>query len=92
MAKDEWFDTPHNEAEEQYITDEYAPCDVEYPDESDQLESEKNYASRHKSTPDHEKAAEEVVTMHEKMYRMATKNGGSWLGGSENIGGSENRT
>ena len=28
--------------------------------------------------------------MHEKMYRMATKNGGSWLGGSENChGGSE---
>ena len=49
-----------------------------------------NYSSRHKSTPDHEKAAEEVVTMHEKMYRMATKNGGSWLGGSENQqGGSE---
>ena len=49
-----------------------------------------NYASRHKSTPDHEKSAEEVVTMHEKMYRIATKNGGSWLGGSENChGGSE---
>ena len=43
------------------------------------------YASRHKSSPDFEKSAEEVVTMHEKMYRMATKNGGSWLGGSENL-------
>ena len=32
-----------------------------------------------------ENSAEEVVTMHEKMYRMATKNGGSWLGGSENL-------
>jgi hypothetical protein len=51
-----------------------------------------NYSSRHKSTPDNEKAAEEIVTMHEKMYRMATKNGGSWLGGSENQqGGSEQR-
>ncbi len=30
-------------------------------------------------------------TMHEKMYKMATKNGGSWIGGSENQqGGSEN--
>ena len=30
-------------------------------------------------------------TLHEKMYQMATKNGGSWLGGSENChGGSEN--
>tara|TARA_Y100001963_G_scaffold157750_1_gene254876 strand:+ start:632 stop:919 length:288 start_codon:yes stop_codon:yes gene_type:complete len=48
------------------------------------------YASRHKSSPEFEKTAEEVVTMHEKMYRMATKTGGSWLGGSENChGGSE---
>ena len=49
-----------------------------------------NYSSRHESSPEFEKTAEEVVTMHEKMYRMATKNGGSWLGGSENChGGSE---
>ena len=39
------------------------------------------YASRHKSTPDHEKSAEEIVTMHEKMYREATKNGKHTLGG-----------
>ena len=39
------------------------------------------YSSRHESTPEHEKGAEEIVTMHEKMYREATKNGGSWLGG-----------
>ena len=33
---------------------------------------------------------EEERTMHQKMYEMATKNGGSWLGGSENChGGSE---
>ena len=31
-----------------------------------------NYSSRHQSTPDFEKTAEEVVTMHEKMYRIAT--------------------
>ena len=58
-----------------------------------------NYASRHKSTPDHEKSAEEVVTMHEKMYRMATARYNPFsIGGSENcdadincpIGGSEN--
>ena len=30
------------------------------------------YASRHESTPEFEKTAEEVVTMHEKMYRIAT--------------------
>ena len=52
------------------------------------------YSSRHQSTPDSEKSAEEVVTMHEKMYRMATKNGTTiTMGGSESlnsIGGSEN--
>jgi|TARA_B100001250_G_C19668068_1_gene730206 hypothetical protein len=53
-------------------------------------DAEDAYASRHQSSPDFEKSAEEVVTMHEKMYQMATKNGGSWLGGSENChGGSE---
>ena len=71
---DEWFDTPHNEVEDEYITDEYAPCDVEYPDESDEIEAAK------KKEPD---------DIHEVMYQMATKNGGSWLGGSENLGGSE---
>ncbi len=51
-----------------------------------------NYASRHKSTPDHEKSAEEVVTMHEKMYRMArAKYNPFSIGGSEQLGGgSEN--
>ncbi len=45
-----------------------------------------SYASRHKSTPDNEKGAEEIVTMHEKMYRMATKNGTTiTMGGSENL-------
>jgi len=53
-----------------------------------------NYASRHESTPDFEKEAEEVVTMHEKMYRMArAKYNPFAVGGSENIhdfdGGSE---
>ena len=44
------------------------------------------YSSRHEYTPDNERAAEEVVTMHEKMYRMATKNGTHTLGGgSENL-------
>ena len=44
------------------------------------------YASRHESTPDHEKTAEEVVSMHEKMYRMATHKHSPWKGGgSENF-------
>ena len=75
---DEWFDTPHNEAEDEYITDEYAPCDVEYdlenPDESDEIE-----------------ASKESETMHEKMYEIATAKYNPFaIGGSENLGGSEN--
>ena len=54
-----------------------------------------NYSSRHESTPDYEKSAEEIVTMHEKMYRMATAKYNPFaIGGSESIhdfeGGSEN--
>ena len=57
-----------------------------------------NYASRHQYTPDYEKSAEEVVTMHEKMYRIATDRYNPFsIGGSENcnsdidcpMGGSE---
>ena len=52
------------------------------------------YASRHESSPEFEKSAEEVVTMHEKMYRIATAKYNPFaIGGSESIhdfeGGSE---
>ena len=52
------------------------------------------YASRHESSPEFEKTAEEVVTMHEKMYRIATAKYNPFaIGGSESIhdfeGGSE---
>ena len=44
------------------------------------------YASRHESTPDFEKEAEEIVTMHEKAYRLArAKYNPFSIGGSENI-------
>ena len=44
------------------------------------------YASRHESSPEFEKTAEEVVTMHEKMYRIATAKYNPFaIGGSENI-------
>ena len=44
------------------------------------------YASRHESTPEFEKTAEEVVTMHEKAYRLArAKYNPFAIGGSENI-------
>jgi|ETNmetMinimDraft_5_1059913.scaffolds.fasta_scaffold238039_2 hypothetical protein len=47
---------------------------------------ESSYSSRHKSTPDTEKAAEKIVTMHEKMYQEATKSGQHTIGGgSEQI-------
>ena len=55
-------------------------------DESDHIEHEKKYASRHESTPDFEKDAEEIVTMHEKAYRLArSKYNPFAVGGSENI-------
>ena len=60
-------------------------------DESDHIEHEKKYASRHESSPDFEKSAEEIVTMHEKSYRMArAKYNPFAIGGSETLGGSEN--
>ena len=49
-----------------------------------------NYSSRHEYTPDYEKSAEEVVTMHEKAYRIATAKYNPFaVGGSERLGGSE---
>ena len=101
-----WFDDHPMPGDEEhvneYITDEYAPCDVEYDFPAELMEtptSQEPYASRFKSTPDHEKDAEEVVSMHEKMYRIATDRYNPFsIGGSENchsdidcpIGGSEN--
>ena len=29
--------------------------------------------------------SKELDSIHERMYQMAIKNGGSWLGGSENV-------
>ena len=44
------------------------------------------YSSRHETTPVFEKSAEEVVTMHEKAYRLArAKYNPFAVGGSENI-------
>ena len=58
---------------------------AEWFDESDQIEHEKNYASRHDSSPDFEQIAKETVTMHEKMYRLATKNGTHTIGGGSEL-------
>ena len=44
------------------------------------------YSSRHETTPVFEKSAEEIVTMHEKAYRLArAKYNPFSIGGSENI-------
>ncbi len=58
---------------------------------ADWFDDGKKYSSRHKSTPEFEKSAEEVVTMHEKAYRIATAKYNPFaVGGSETLGGSEN--
>ena len=54
----------------------------------DLMPKNKAYSSRHESTPEHEKDAEEIVTMHEKMFRMArSKYNPFAVGGSEDLGG-----
>ena len=97
---DEWFENPLDSmpiATNKGDWYDNAPSEYEPPmtDNDWFIDKPKDtYSSRHKSTPDSEKSAEEVVTMHEKMYRMATKNGSTiTMGGSESlnsIGGSEN--
>ena len=84
---DEWFEDkkPHPHDSMPIATDNPRP--EEYIADA--------YASRHESSPDFEKSAEEVVTMHEKMYRIATAKYNPFaIGGSESIhdfeGGSEN--
>ncbi len=97
----EWFETPKSdEPLPVVITDEYAPCDVEYdlenPDESDEIESLKVEEDDWFS----DKPEKKEETMHEKMYRIATARYNPFsLGGSENcdsditcnLGGSEER-
>ena len=83
IPKDDWFDNPLDRM----------PVATDNPRPEEEMADA--YASRHESTPDFEKGAEEVVTMHEKMYRIATAKYNPFaIGGSESIhdfeGGSEN--
>ena len=82
---DEWFDdVPHPHDTMPIATDknEFPAELMEVPTSMEPI----SYASRHQSTPEHEKSAEEIVTMHEKMYRMArSKYNPFSVGGSENI-------
>ena len=80
---DDWF---HNPLDDMPIATDNPRPEEEIPDV---------YASRHESTPEFEKGAEEIVTMHEKAYRLArSKYNPFAIGGSESIhdfeGGSEN--
>ena len=43
-------------------------------DEGKDIKQDPLYSSRHESTPSSEKAAEEIVTKHEKIARKAIKN------------------
>ena len=76
---DPWFDQPHPHDSMPIATDK-TPVERLHDDIRD------TYSSRHESTPEFEKTAEEVVTMHEKMYRMArAKYNPFSIGGSESI-------
>ena len=88
---DPWFNEPHNPLDDMPIAtndrfDMYGSSDADdaynpRPEE----EIADLYASRHESSPDFEKGAEEVVSMHEKMYRMATARYNPFhVGASEN--------
>tara|TARA_B100000427_G_scaffold280548_1_gene251257 strand:- start:429 stop:698 length:270 start_codon:yes stop_codon:yes gene_type:complete len=80
IPHDPWFDQPHPHDSMPIATDK-TPVERLHDDIR-----EDNYASRHESTPEFEKTAEEVVTMHEKMYRMArAKYNPFSIGGSESI-------
>ena len=108
---DKWFDNPLDKMP--IAKDEPIKYDNKYAPPEKMIELEENprpeeeiaddwfetdtYASRHESSPEFEKSAEEVVSMHEKMYRIATSRYNPFhVGGSENchadidyIGGSE---
>jgi len=74
---DEWFhDRPHNPLDDMPIA-----TNNPLPEEGTDT-----YQSRHEYTPEFEKSAEEIVTMHEKAYRLArAKYNPFSIGGSENI-------
>ena len=84
---DEWFHQKHPHDEMPIATndrfDMYGSSDAD-----------DAYSSRHETTPVFEKSAEEIVTMHEKAYRIATAKYNPFsISGSESIkdfgGGSE---
>ena len=99
-VKDDWFDDyPPLDRNSKPVYEnplDSMPIATDNPRPEEEIAD--NYASRHESTPDFEKGAEEVVSMHEKMYRIATARYNPFhVGASENchadidyLGGSEN--
>ena len=81
IPHDEWFeDKPHPH--------DTMPIARDYDNPRPEEEIADAYASRHESSPDFEKSAEEVVTMHEKAYRLArSKYNPFAIGGTEQLGG-----
>ena len=73
MNNDEWFSNPLESmpiaTDKGHITDEYAPCEVEYDIEN----------------PDEIGEPKEPDNIHELMYQIATQNHQIWVGGSENV-------
>ena len=98
---DPWFDKPHPHDSMPIATNKtpverlHDDMRKEYENPRPEEEIADAYQSRHEYTPEYEKSAEEIVTMHEKMYRMArSKYNPFSIGGSESIhdfeGGAEN--
>ena len=76
---DPWFNEPHNPLDDMPIATDNPRPEEEIADA---------YASRHESSPKFEKTAKEVVTMHEKAYRLArAKYNPFAVGGTEQLGG-----
>ena len=77
---DEWFTNPLDSMpiatdKRTFDWEDTAPSEYEPPMQESDWFIEK---------PDESDEIEEEKTMHQKMYRIATEKGGSWLGGSEN--------
>ena len=76
---DPWFNEPKNPLDDMPIATDNPRPEEEIADA---------YASRHESSPKFEKTAKEVVTMHEKAYRLArAKYNPFAVGGTEQLGG-----
>ena len=83
-VKDDWFDDYPPEYKNPLDS---MPIARDFDNPRPEEEAADNYASRHQYTPEYETGAEEVVTMHEKMYRIAMARHNPF---SINSGGSEN--